>query len=263
MAKQMLWDYAELYVQYIEQRGTAQANATKLAQSRKETLEATALATKLNDKNAAIISKLRKKLKDLETSKEKSRNRETTSGRPRAAHEKSRDSSAESSSSSQLDLKEEDENGVEAEISPPPPKKARTEDQTDQRTVFYTVKGYARSESEQTSKSKAEGSRLSRFKPRKLSNQGSANKQMIAYVMDYSDYVKRFDPEREEAWTELGEEAPLRDGKGEAGRASITLSATIASRAMEILDNIPHVLAKTAEQSSRDPKIPRTVAPPT
>jgi hypothetical protein len=58
-----------------------------------------------------------------------------------------------------------------------------------------------------------------------------------------------------------GEEAPLRDGKGEAGRASPLCE--IASRAMEILDNIPHVLAKTAEQSSRDPKIPRTVASPT
>jgi hypothetical protein len=203
LAKHLLWEYAELYVQYIEQRGTAQANSTKLEQSRKQTVEAVSLAKKLNLKNTAVLSNLKRKLKDFETSQ--SRNQTTTSsGRPRTTHEsKSRDSDTRDSKENPIYLQEDDDLETESNKRPPT-KKVRADDRTDQRTVFYTVKGYERSESEQASKSKAESGRLSRFKPRKMKKLGSANQQMIAYVMDYSDYVKRFDPEREEAWTELG-----------------------------------------------------------
>jgi hypothetical protein len=72
-----------------------------------------------------------------------------------------------------------------------------------------------------------------------------------------------FDSEKAVSSKPEGEEAPLRDkGKGEAGRAS-TLFSAMRARAREILDKMSHVLAKTDEQSSRDPKISRTVASPT
>jgi hypothetical protein len=205
--RSLLWDYSELQVSLVDQRSIAEANLERLDTTRAEfdsvLNKVEALKLKYSDEKSLLLARLESLEQPRPLRKESQHSRqpantansntwERTTTSSHAGRDRRPQESLPASKRVRFAIDSLSQEGDEKSKSI----------RLDQ---HVTVSGRVRSASEHAALAKTDLGRLGRFTPTARSNsQSSPSQLIIAWLMDWDDYVQRIDPTAAEAWKELG-----------------------------------------------------------